>query len=203
MARTAAYDASREIQAEDIADPYLRPAFSRKNQLMRVVWGVVRALLFRPSPRPLHAWRSFLLRCFGAQLGPNCHIYPKALIWAPWQLICADQVTLADDAEVYNPAPMHFGSHCIISQGAYLCGATHDYNSAAFPLHAYEMHFGAYTWICARAAVGPGVNVGEGAVLGMAAVTTRSLEPWTVYSGNPAVAVRERVRTTPDSIPNN
>ena len=87
---------------------------------------------------------------------------------------------------------MHFGSHAILSQGAYLCGATHDYNDPAFPLLAYEMSFGAYSWICARACVGPGVNVGEGAVLGMASVATRSLEAWTVYAGSPALVVKQR-----------
>lgn len=128
-------------------------------------------------------------------MGPNCHFYPKSKIWAPWNLFCADQVTAADGVEIYNPAPMHFGSHAIVSQDAFLCGATHDYNSAAFPLIAYEMRFGAYSWVCARASVGPGANVGEGAVLGMSAVATRSLEPWTVYAGNPATAVKTRVNT--------
>jgi acetyltransferase-like isoleucine patch superfamily enzyme len=33
--------------------------------------------------------------------------------------------------------------------------------------------------------------------LGLASVATRDLKPWTVYSGNPAVAVRERERTIP------
>jgi putative colanic acid biosynthesis acetyltransferase WcaF len=49
-----------------------------------------------------------------------------------------------------------------------------------------------YAWICARAAVAPGVRIGEGAVLGLQSVATRDLEPWTVYSGHPAVAVRRR-----------
>jgi putative colanic acid biosynthesis acetyltransferase WcaF len=38
------------------------------------------------------------------------------------------------------------------------------------------------------------VNVGEGAVLGLGSVANRDLEPWTVYSGVPAVAVKIRVR---------
>ncbi|HEY9137755.1 MAG TPA: putative colanic acid biosynthesis acetyltransferase [Terriglobus sp.] len=196
MAREAAYVASDHIDASEHADPYLRPAFTLRNRLMRVLWSVVWLLLYRPSPRPMHGWRSMLLKLFGATMGPNCHFYPKARIWAPWNLICADQVTAADGVEIYNPAPMHFGSHAIMSQDAYLCGATHDYNSAAFPLIAYEMRFGAYCWVCARASVGPGVNVGEGAVLGMSAVATRSLEPWTVYAGNPSTAVKARVKTT-------
>lgn len=196
MAREAAYIATDHIDASEHADPYLRPAFTLRNRLRRVLWGVVWLLLYRPSPRPMHGWRAMLLRLFGATMGPNCHFYPKARIWAPWNLVCADQVTAADGAEIYNPAPMHFGSHAIVSQDAYLCGATHDYNSSAFPLVAYEMRFGAYCWVCARASVGPGVNVGEGAVLGMSAVATRSLEPWTVYGGNPATAVKARVKTT-------
>ena len=195
MAREAAYDASHHIAADGIADPYLRPAFARRNLAARMLWNLVCALLFRHSPRPMFAWRAMLLRTFGAKLGANPKIYPGAIIWAPWNLLCGDLVAIADGAEVYNPAPMHFGSHAIVSQGAYLCGATHDYNAAAFPLLAYEMHFGAYSWICARAAVAPGVQVGEGAVLGLGSVATRSLERWTVYGGNPAVALKPRVHT--------
>lgn len=194
MPRVAAYDSSESNLAADVADPYQRPAFSLGNRARRLLWNVVHLLLYRTSPTPFHAWRSVLLRCFGAKVGPGCHFYPGSKVWAPWNLVSADNVTAGNGAELYNPAPMHFGSHVIVSQGAYLCGATHDYNRPEFPLLAYEMHFGAYSWICAKAAVGPGVQVAEGAVLGMAAVTTRSLEPWTVYGGNPAVALKERVR---------
>jgi len=133
-----------------------------------------------------------ILRVFGAKLGANSRFYPAARIWAPWNLTCADLVAVADGAEIYNPAPMRFGSHAIVSQGAFICGATHDFDNPAFPLLAYSMEIGAYAWICARASVGPGVNVGEGAVLGLASVTTRDLEPWTVYAGAPAVKVKDR-----------
>lgn len=127
-------------------------------------------------------------------MGPNCHFYPKSRIWAPWNLICAEQVTAGDGAEIYNPAPMTFGSHFILSQDAYLCGATHDYDDAAFPLLAYAMDFGAYAWVCARASIAPGVNVGEGAVLGLGSVATRDLAAWTIYAGTPAVRIKERQR---------
>jgi putative colanic acid biosynthesis acetyltransferase WcaF len=86
------------------------------------------------------------------------------------------------------------GSHAIFSQGAYLCGATHDFDDPAFPLLAFSMEVGAYAWICARACIAPGVRVGEGAVLGLGSVATKDLEPWTVYAGVPAVRVKERKR---------
>ena len=195
MAKQAYYNAADHI-AETTADPYLRPAFSLGNRLRRLCWNVCWTLFYRTSPRPLHFWRAFLLRAFGAEMGRNCHFYPQSKVWAPWNLICADQVTAGDGAEIYNPAPVTFGSHAILSQEAYVCGATHDYNDPGFPLIAFAMSFGPYAWICARASVAPGVNVGEGAVLGLGSVATRHLEPWTVYAGVPAVKMKERQRNT-------
>jgi putative colanic acid biosynthesis acetyltransferase WcaF len=174
-------------------DPYLIPAFPFSNRLRRAFWGFVYVLFFRPSPRPLHWWRAFLLRCFGAKLGPNTHICPKARIWAPWNLVCADQATIADEAIVYNPERIELGSHAIVSQQAYLCGATHDYEDPRFPLIALPISIGSYAWICARATVQPGVSVADGAVLALGAIATRDLEPWTVYAGVPARKVKLRV----------
>ena len=128
--------------ADTAADPYLRPAFSLRDRLRRLNWNICWAVLYRTSPRPLHSWRSFLLRLFGATMGANCHFYPRSKVWAPWNLICADQVTAGDGAEIYNPAPVTLGSHAILSQDAYVCGATHDYDDPAFPLIAYAMNIG-------------------------------------------------------------
>ncbi|MBB5330627.1 putative colanic acid biosynthesis acetyltransferase [Tunturiibacter gelidoferens] len=192
MPKQIHYNAAEHIPAETAADPYLRPAFSVQDRLRRLNWNLCWAILYRTSPRPLHSWRAFLLRLFGAKMGPDCHFYPRSKVWAPWNLICAEQVTAGDGAEIYNPAPVTLGSHAILSQDAYVCAATHDYDDPAFPLIAYAMQIGAYAWVCARASVAPGVNVGEGAVLGLGSVATRTLEPWTVYAGVPAVKVKER-----------
>jgi len=49
-------------------------------------------------------------------------------------------------------------------------------------------------WVAARAFVGPGVTVGEGAVVGACAVVTKEdVEPWTVVAGNPAKPIKKRV----------
>ena len=90
------------------ADPYLRPASSRSETARAaLLWNLTCALLYRPSPRLFHAWRAFLLRCFGATLGPGCHFYPASRVWAPWNLICADSVGASPTgAENPNPAPI-------------------------------------------------------------------------------------------------
>lgn len=150
---------------------------------------------FRTSPRPFHAWRSMLLRMFGAKLAPNCHFYPKCRVWAPWNLVCEDAVGVGNDAELYNPSVLTIGSHAVISQGAYLCGATHLYNEPSFRLVSYPMRIGAYSWICAHATVSPGVNVGDGAILALGSIATKDLEPFGIYAGMPARKVKERERS--------
>jgi putative colanic acid biosynthesis acetyltransferase WcaF len=194
MAREIHYNAAESISAATAEDPYLRPSFPLRLRIVRFTWLICWSIFYRFSPRPFHGWRAMLLRLFGAKMGPSCHFYPTSRVWAPWNLICEDQVTAGDHAEIYNPAPVRLGSHAILSQNAYLCGATHDFDDPAFPLLAYTMSVGPYAWICARACVAPGVNVGEGAVLGLASVATRDLEPWGVYAGSPAAKVKERKR---------
>jgi putative colanic acid biosynthesis acetyltransferase WcaF len=174
------------------SDPFLRPSFPLAHRVRRQLWNIVALLLFRPSPRPAHAWRAFLLGLFGARLGKDCHIYPSVEIWAPWNLRCGEVVAIADGAVIYNPQLVSIGSHAIISQQAYLCGASHDYTDPAFPLVSAPIQIGARAWICARAAVQMNVRVGEGAVLGLASVATRDLEPWTVYAGIPARPIKSR-----------
>jgi len=192
MPRPADYRATDHISAEAYPDAYTRPAFPLSNRLRRLVWNITWLLLYRTSPRPLHAWRAMLLRLFGATLGNDCHFYPASKVWAPWNLLCADHVAVGPGAEIYNPSPIQLDSHVILSQNAYLCGATHDYNDPAFPLIAYRMKLEAYAWVCARASVAPGVNLGEGAVLGLQSVATHDLEPWTIYAGVPAVRIKDR-----------
>lgn len=174
------------------ADPYTLPQYSFRNRFRRQLWSIAWIFLFRPSPRFAHAWRAWLLRCFGAKLGPNCRFYPASRIWAPWNVTCEDMVIVADGAELYNPAPLFLASHAIVSQGAYLCGATHDYDDPAFPVIATPMRLGRYSWVAARACVSPGVNLGDGAILGLASVATKDLEPWSVYAGIPARRVKHR-----------
>lgn len=197
MAKQIYYNAANHISETTADDPYMRPAFSIRHRLGRLAWNICWLLFYRLSPRPFYSWRVFLLRAFGAKIGRNCRFYPSSKVWAPWNLDCADMVAVADGVEIYCAGPMRFGSHAIVSQGAYVCGATHDFDNPEFPLLAYSMAIGAYAWICARASVGPGVNVGEGAVLGLGSVATRDLEPWVVYAGVPAVKVKERMRTIP------
>lgn len=167
-------------------------SFSLANRLARLLWQGVWLLLFRPTPAPLHAWRSWLLRAFGARLGRHCHVYPSVRIWAPWNLDLQDLACLGPGVICYSMATIQLGERAVVSQGAHLCTGSHDYTSENFQLYALPITIGADAWICAEAFLGPGVVIGDGAVIGARAVVTRSQPAWMVCAGNPAKAIKSR-----------
>src|SRR5215470_10583588 len=93
---------------------FAKPAFPWRDRFMRGVWNLTWASLFRPSPRPCHGWRRFLLRSFGAEIGAGSHIYPKAQVWAPWNLRLGKGACIGDGAEIYNPSLVRIGDYAIV-----------------------------------------------------------------------------------------
>lgn len=169
------------------------PSFSLANRLTRLAFGAVWLLLARWTPRPLNPWRILLLRLFGARIGSGVIVYGSARIWLPAHLEMDDGSTLGPGVECYAMAPVSIGARTIISQRAHLCAGTHDHRDPVFQLCARPIRIGSDAWIAAEAFVGPGVTVGEGAVLGARGCAFADLDPWTVYSGNPAVSLGSRV----------
>jgi putative colanic acid biosynthesis acetyltransferase WcaF len=178
-------------------DPYRQASFSLRNRLARALWGIVWLLLFRPSPRPLHSWRAFLLKAFGAKVGASCHVYPGVKIWAPWNIGLGDCIGVADGVTLYSMERIEIGDYAVISQGAHLCAGSHDFNSPNFQLIAAPIAVGARTWLCAESFVGPGVSIAEGSVIGARGVVAKSITTeWCVWAGVPVKKIGERDKAT-------
>lgn len=173
-------------------DGYQRPVFSTTNKIKRAIWHITWLVLCKWTPSPLHSWRIFILRMFGARMGNSNFIYPTCKIWAPWNLVTEAVVTIGPGVEIYNPATVYLGHHTILSQDSYICGATHDYNSIDFTYIKKEIRLHPFVWICAKAIVLPGVTCHEGSILGAASITSKDLNPWAVYTGNPAMFIKHR-----------
>jgi putative colanic acid biosynthesis acetyltransferase WcaF len=157
----------------------------------RVLWALAQPL-FRFSPRPCFGWRRFLLRCFGAKIGRNVHVYPSATIYFPWNLEAEDESVIGEYAFIYNLGRLTIGARATISHRAHLCAGTHDHTKPDFPLLHPPIRIGPEAWICAEAFVGPGVTIGEGAIVGAGAVAMKDVRPWMIVIGNPARESRRR-----------
>jgi putative colanic acid biosynthesis acetyltransferase WcaF len=180
----------------DIAANRRTRKYSRAELARRVLWGFGK-LFFRFSPRPCFGWRCFVLRCFGAKIGWQVHTYPTTRIHFPWNLVVGDWSAIGEEAFVYNLGPITLGEKVTISHRAQLCAGTHDYTQPDLPLLRPPIVIQAQAWICADAFVGPGVTIGEGAIIAARAVVTKNVEPWAIVAGNPAKVIKQRVLKSP------
>ncbi|MFP5042051.1 WcaF family extracellular polysaccharide biosynthesis acetyltransferase [Parasediminibacterium sp. JCM 36343] len=176
-------------------DTYTGASFPLKNRIGRLVWGIVYVVFFRYSPRPLHQWRSFLLRCFGAKIGKGVHVYPQVTIWAPWNIEIGDYSGIANGVNLYSQGHISIGKKVVISQDSYVCTGTHDYTDRGFPLKTKPIKIEDKVWIATKCFIHPGITVGEGAVVGACSVVTKSLPPWMICSGNPCLPIKKRILT--------
>ena len=175
------------------SNPYEGPSFSWLNRLVRGLWQLVWFLMFRPTPPFMHAWRCWLLRLFGASIASGCHVYSAARIWAPWNLKMSYKACLGPRVNCYCMAPVVLGERVVVSQDVHLCTGSHNYTLSSFPLFAAPITIESDVWICTEAFVGPGVTIGEGAVIGARAVVIRSQPRWMVCAGNPARPLKVRI----------
>lgn len=168
------------------------PSFSLANRLTRASWTLVWLLLASWTPPRFVPWRRLLLRLFGAKIASTANVYASTRIWLPSNLDMGDFACLGPRVNCYSMDQIILGPYAVISQGAHLCAGSHDIDDRHFRLITRPIVIGAGAWIATEAFVGPGVSVGEYAVLGARGVTFRNLEPETVYIGNPARPIRRR-----------
>ena len=172
---------------------YIDP-FTFKDRLLRAVWLVSCLFLFRPFRLNFFSeWRNKLLRFWGAKIGENCTVYASAKIWAPWNLEMKPYSVIGPDVDCYNQGKVIIGTHTVISQKSYICASSHDISDSKLPLILKPITIGNQVWIAADAFIGPGVTIGEGAVVGARAAVFKDVEPWTVVGGNPAQFIKKRV----------
>lgn len=163
-----------------------------RHRTERAAWTITWLLLGIWTPAPLHGWRRFLLRLFGAKIAPTARIYPGVRVWYPPNLEMHDHACLGPGVICYCMDAIVIESFALVSQRAHLCAGTHDVDHVDFPLITRPIRIGAQAWVAAEAFVGPGVTIHPYAVLGARSVTVKDLDKEKIYAGNPAKFLRVR-----------
>jgi len=165
------------------------------NFLKRLLWLFVNAVIFKTSLLPVSGFKVFLLRLFGARIGKNVTIKPCVNIKYPWFLTIGDQTWIGEKVWIDNLVMVTIGSNACLSQGAILLTGSHNYKKPAFDLITGSIILEDGVWIGAYAIVNHGITIGSHAVLTAGSVATKNLEAYSIYQGNPAVKVRNRMIT--------
>ncbi len=173
--------------------PYVN-RLGRKHQIIRLLWGITWAVGAKWLPRSVGSgWKRFLLRLFGAKIASTAAVYSSAKVYYPANLEMGEYACIASDVDCYNVAPIRLGKFSTVSQGAFLCTASHNITSPNHELITSPITIGDQAWVGAGAFVGMGVTVNNGAVVGARSAVFKDVEPWTVVGGNPAKFIKNRM----------
>jgi putative colanic acid biosynthesis acetyltransferase WcaF len=182
----------RAAHSRVLLQKYDRASFVRgRSKLVESLWLILDAILVR-SRIPGLTHRRLILRAFGARIGERVVIKTGVRIKFPWRLQIGDDSWIGEEVWIDNLASVQIGANCCISQGAYICTGSHDWGSPTFDLLVKPVKIEDSAWIAARAVIGPGVTVGEGAVLSLGSVATSDLVAWGIYQGFPASLLKQR-----------
>lgn len=163
-----------------------------RSKAVEAVWYLVKVSFFLsalPWPSPL---KCVLLRLFGAKIGKGVYIKPRVNVHFPWKLQLGDFTWLGEEVWILNFEPVSIGSHCCISQRAFLCGGSHDYRSIDMRYRNAPIVIEDGAWIGAQVFVGPGVRVGKAAVATACSVVTSDLPHGMICSGSPCEPSKPR-----------
>lgn len=169
------------------------PSWDAATKRRRAIWELLVQPLYRLLPRRANGARIFLLRQMGAKIGHTCLVEAGVNVLMPWNLELGDFAAIGRGTEILNFAPVSVGAMTVVSQRSHLCAGSHDYTHPHFPLTFAPIRIGSECWIAAEAFIGPGVTVGNGAVVGARSVATKNLPAWTVCAGNPCRPLKPRV----------
>lgn len=161
--------------------------------IKRTIWFFVNAIVFQSPAFPFRSPKPMLLRLFGAKVGKGVVIHPNVNIKFPWKLSIGDHSWIGQRVWLDNLDRLTIGNNVVISQGAMIIQGSHDYKKVDYPTYSKPVVLENGCWIGAGAMVTLGVTVKSHAVLAAGSVATKDLEAYTIYQGNPAVPVRERI----------
>ena len=161
--------------------------------IKRILWYYTNLLFFKSGLFPFYGLKTVLLSWFGAKVGNKVEIKPCVNIKYPWLLTLGNEVWIGEHVWIDNLVPITIGNNVCISQGAVLLTGNHDYKKPSFDLITGEIVLQDGVWIGACAIVNLGITAHSHAVLAGGSVATKDLEAYSIYKGNPALKIKDRV----------
>ncbi|MBI4947871.1 MAG: colanic acid biosynthesis acetyltransferase WcaF [Bacteroidetes bacterium] len=159
---------------------------------VRAAWYVVNRVFFI-SYCPFSSFKIFLLKLFGAKVGEGLVIKPNINIKFPWRLKIGNHCWVGEGVWIDNLDEVVIGDNCCISQGALLLCGNHNYKKSTFDLMIGKIILEDGVWLGAKSIVCGGVTCKSHAVLSVDSVAVSDLEAYSIYQGNPAVKIKERI----------
>jgi len=144
---------------------------------------------------PVHAIRLWWYRHIcRMRIGERSSIHRHCRIYQPDCITIGDNSVINYGVLLDGRGGLCIGDNVSISDGTVILTLEHDVDDPAFNLRPGPVHIHDDVFIGSCARILPGVTLGEGSVIGVGAVVTRDVDPYTVVCGVPARYIRDRSR---------
>ena len=163
------------------------------SKLKILLWYFTNAIFFLNPFIPFSKLKISLLRLFGAKIGKGVFIKPRVNIKYPWKLEIGNYCWIGENVWIDNLEIISIGDNVCISQGAMLLCGNHNYKKNTFNLIAKPITLEEGAWVGAKSVVCPGVTLKTHSILSVGSVANTDLEAYTIYKGNPALKIKERI----------
>ncbi len=132
-----------------------------------------------------------------ARCGQNVQIDPRVYISHPGRVVIGDWTTIQSQTAFHTVGGLHVGRYVGIGYRVMILTFQHRYrNAKTIPfddgLFLQPVLIRDYAWVGWGSRVLPGVEIGEGAIVGMGSVVTQDVPPLAIVLGNPAQVVGSR-----------
>lgn len=163
-----------------------------RGKLVLGLWYFANAVFLQSPLNPSSKLKISILRLFGAKIGQGVVLKPSINIKYPWNIEIGNCSWIGEGAWLDSIAPIRIGSNVCVSQGAFFCTGNHDWTDPSFGLVIKSISVEDGAWVGARSTVLPGVIVKRYSVVAAGSIVARDTEAFGIYSGSPAVKIKER-----------
>ena len=142
---------------------------------------------------PFHDLRMKNYRRLGVKIGAGSTIFMSTDMHEAENISIGEATVINQHCYLDGRGGLKIGNNVNISSHVLLVAGSHDVqNGEHFAGYSEPITIEDYVWLCTRSTILAGVTVGRGAVVAAGAVVTKSVEPYTIVGGVPAVKIGQR-----------
>jgi acetyltransferase-like isoleucine patch superfamily enzyme len=143
---------------------------------------------------PLYWFRHLVARrLYGLKMGRS-NLHRSVFFLSPWNIVVGDNVNIQMGCFLDGRGGIRIGNNVDLTPGTRILTEGHDVDTPDYETLKKPVLIHDHVVVGSWALIMPGVTLAEGAVVGAGSVVTKSVEPYTVVAGNPAVKKRDRAR---------